>query len=81
MHLYETLKKKNVKIREIPKWAPYLRKKWEVHFASHLSSEEKESIHFYDDKDHACGFMWHFFSYEKTRYLEKEAANAAQRLP
>jgi len=42
MHLYETLKKKNEKIREIPTWAPNLRKKWEVHFACNLSSEEKE---------------------------------------
>jgi hypothetical protein len=64
MQLVEELKNKKVKVMEIPKWGPYLRKQWEINFANHLSYKEKKSINLYDD-DGACGYLWHLFSYEK----------------
>jgi hypothetical protein len=35
--LYDRLINKKLKITEIPKWGPYLRKQWEINFANHLS--------------------------------------------
>jgi len=72
----DILRNKNVKIVEIPKWGAYLRKQWERHFASHLSSEEKRAINLYDSKD-VCGYLWHLFSYEKTWHLEGKDAELA----
>lgn len=71
MDTYNKLKQKNIRVKEIPKWGPYLRKLWEENFVSNLSEDEKESIHLFDDKDGASGFLWHVFSYEKKSYLEK----------
>lgn len=59
-----------MKVREIPKWGTYLRKQWEIHFANHLSREEKEMIHLYNDR-YACGYLWHLFGYEKRGYVEE----------
>ncbi|MGS2778439.1 DUF4275 family protein [Robertmurraya sp. GLU-23] len=77
MDLYNTLKPKKMKVREIPNWGTYLRKEWEGNFVSHLSKAEKDSIYLYDVKDGACGFLWHVFSYEKLRCLEKKQAEEA----
>jgi hypothetical protein len=76
MQLVDELKNKKVKVKEIPKWGPYLRKQWEINFAGHLSYEEKKSIHLYDD-DGACGYLWHLFSYEKKEALKNELAENA----
>ncbi len=40
--LYDRLKTKKIKITEIPKWGPYLRKQWGNIFASHLSDKDKK---------------------------------------
>ncbi|MFI8684754.1 DUF4275 family protein [Rossellomorea sp. NPDC077527] len=76
--LYERLKDRNMKSIEIPKWGPYLRKKWEAAFVSHLSDEDKESIFLHDDGSF-CGYLWHVFSYEKKECLEREKAQDAFR--
>ena len=64
MDLVESLRSKKIKATEIPKWGTYLRKKWEDHFANHLSDKEKKSIYLYDE-DGCSGFLWHLFSYKK----------------
>lgn len=74
--LYDRLKSKKIKITEIPKWGPYLRKQWENNFAYHLSDSEKKSIYLFDS-DGCCGFLWHLFSYEKKDCLEGEKAEVA----
>lgn len=33
-----------MKVREFQNWGVYFRKRWEDHFANHLSDEEKEDI-------------------------------------
>lgn len=70
------LKNKKIRVKEIPAWGVYLRKRWDEEFAAHLSHREKESIFLYDE-DGLCGFLWHIFSYEKKEYLEKEQAERA----
>ncbi|WNS75813.1 DUF4275 family protein [Bacillus sp. DTU_2020_1000418_1_SI_GHA_SEK_038] len=74
--LIDTLQKKRVKVTKIPKWGTYLRKQWEDHFASHLSEEEKKSIHLHD-RSKSSGFLWHVFSYETKECLKEEQANEA----
>ena len=70
------LKKKKIKVIEIPKWGTYLRKKWEDEFVSHLNEAEKKAIYLYDE-DGACGYLWHVFSYEKRVRLQEEQADTA----
>lgn len=77
VNLLNAFKRKNVIVIEEPKWGPRLRKAWEDTFVSHLSTSEKESIYLYDDKDGACGFLWHVFSYERLRCLENKQADEA----
>lgn len=74
--LYDRLKTKKIKITEIPKWGPYLRKEWENNFANHLSNLDKKSIYLFDTSGY-CGYLWHLFSYEKKVCLEGEKAEAA----
>lgn len=73
--LVTLLKKKKVKVIEIPKWGTYLRKQWEDNFVNHLSDKEKKSIYLYEDG--CCGYLWHVFSYEKRKYLKEEQADTA----
>lgn len=71
--LVDTLQKKRVKVRKIPKWGVYLRKQWEDHFAGHLNEHEKSKIHLHD-KGKSSGFLWHIFSFEKREcFTEKQA--------
>jgi hypothetical protein len=70
------LKTKNLEVREIPKWGPYLRKQWEINFAIHLRNDEKKAIFLYDEGG-ACGYLWHLFSYEKKDALKEEHAEKA----
>lgn len=74
--LAESLRSKKVKVKEIPKWGAYLRKRWEESFAAHLSDKEKKSIHLYDE-DGFCGCLWHVFSYERRNCLKEEQADKA----
>jgi Domain of unknown function (DUF4275) len=74
--LYDRLKAQNIKIIEMPKWGPYLRKKWEAQFAAHLSDEDKESIYLHDTGG-SCGYLWHLFSYKKKDCLKRDKAEAA----
>lgn len=74
--LVTLLKKKKVKVIEIPKWGTYLRKQWEDIFVNHLSDKEKKSSYLYDE-DGCCGYLWHVFSYEKRKYLKEEQADTA----
>ncbi|KYG28727.1 DUF4275 family protein [Priestia endophytica] len=76
MELVDILKKKKVKVTEIPKWGGYLRKQWENNFANHMSEKEKKSIFLYDTKD-SCGYLWHIFSYDKKKALKEEEAEKA----
>ncbi|HDR7867562.1 MULTISPECIES: DUF4275 family protein [Bacillus] len=76
MEFKDVLRKKNMKVREFQNWGVYFRKRWEDHFANHLSDEEKEDIFLYGDK-YACGYLWHIFSYEKKKCLEGEEAENA----
>ncbi|WP_341518813.1 DUF4275 family protein [Bacillus paramobilis] len=73
MEFLDVLQKKNMKVREFQSWGVYFRKRWEGHFANHLSDEEKEDIFLYGDK-YACGYLWHIFSYEKKKCIEGEEA-------
>ncbi|PFA21574.1 hypothetical protein CN373_12155 [Bacillus cereus] len=73
MEFIDRLKSKKMKVREISKWGPYLRKRWENHFVNHLSREEKEEIFLYSDR-YACGYLWHVFSWEKKQCLIGEEA-------
>ncbi len=61
MELAKTLRNKNIKVIEIPKWGSFLRKQWEENFANHLTYDEKTSIFLND----FCGYLWHLFSYKK----------------
>lgn len=45
MDLIELLKRKKMKVTEIPNWGTYLRKQWENNFASCLTASEKKSIY------------------------------------
>ena len=44
-----------MKVREFRSWGVYFRKRWEDHFANHLSDEEKD-IFLYGDK-YGCGIF------------------------
>jgi hypothetical protein len=68
--LYGRLKIKKIKLTEIPKWGPYLRKQWESNFANHLSDKDKKSIYLFDTGGY-CGYLWHLFSYEKLHFWIK----------
>ncbi|MFZ0443209.1 MAG: DUF4275 family protein [Bacillus sp. (in: firmicutes)] len=68
MDLESLLRSKKIKVTEIFKWGTYLRKKWEDHFANHLSDNAKKSIYLDD-------FLWHVFSYEKRACLQEEQAD------
>ena len=46
MKFLEVLRKKNMKVREFRSWGVYFRKRWEDHFANHLSDEEKKTFFF-----------------------------------
>lgn len=74
--LRSTLKRKSVKVTEIPKWGTYLRRQWEDRFASHLNNEEKKTIYLHD-QGRFCGYLWHLFSYEKKDCLQEEKADKA----
>lgn len=74
--LYDRLKTKKIKIIEMPKWGPYLRKQWENNFADHLNDKDKKSIYLYDTGGY-CGYLWHLFSYEKKDCLDGKKAEAA----
>jgi Domain of unknown function (DUF4275) len=43
MDIVDRFRQKNIKILEIPKWGPYLRKEWENNFASHLNEKKKSN--------------------------------------
>ncbi|MEK3977731.1 DUF4275 family protein [Psychrobacillus sp. FSL K6-2836] len=58
------MENRNIKFHEIPKWGSYLRGKWEVFFASHLSKAEKEAIYL-------KSFLWHLCSWGKVDCYEK----------
>ncbi|MFS0638906.1 DUF4275 family protein [Mesobacillus foraminis] len=73
--LYDQLKTKKIKITEIPKWGAYLRKQWEIHFAKHLSDEDKNSIYLFDTGGF-CGYLWHLFSYGKKDCFQGGKAQA-----
>lgn len=70
MDLIDLLKRKKIKVTEIPKWGAYLRKQWENNFANSLSVSEKKSIYF-------DSYLWHLFSYEKKSCLRDNRANTA----
>lgn len=74
--LLEILNNKKIKIIEIPKWGPYLRKQWEYNFANHISETEKKSIYLFDN-DGVWGYLWHLFSYDKKNNLKEEMADQA----
>jgi len=76
MDIVEILKNKKIQAKEIPAWGAYLRNRWDEEFAAHLTHQEKESIFLYDE-DGLCGYLWHIFSYEKKKCLEKEKAEKA----
>lgn len=59
--------KQELKVLELPKWGPYLRKSWENAFANHLSKEEKEEIYI-------NSFLWHLCSWEAVNCATKEEA-------
>jgi len=73
MDLVDKLRSQKIRVLEIPKWGPYLRKQWENHFASHLDLNEKSAIHMYDS-GWFCGYLWHLFSYKRKDCLEGEKA-------
>ncbi|KAA0965230.1 DUF4275 family protein [Sporosarcina sp. ANT_H38] len=76
MDLVNRLKDKQVQVREIPGWGPYVRQQWEGNFADHLSHEEKEEIYLYYN-GFACGYLWHVFSFEKRDCLKESRADEA----
>lgn len=76
MDIVDKLKRKNIKVMDIPKWGTYLRKEWENNFANHLNEKEKKAIYLFDD-DGFSGYLWHLFSYKKKDYLEGEKAEEA----
>ncbi|MBT2680808.1 DUF4275 family protein [Bacillus sp. ISL-35] len=76
MDIVDKLKRKNIKVLDIPKWGTYLRKEWENNFANHLDEKEKEAIYLLDDRDFG-GYLWHLFSNKKKDCLEGEKAEEA----
>lgn len=76
MELVDILKNKKVKVTEIPKWGPYLRKQWEYNFSNHISDEEKKSIYLFDNSGF-YGYLWHIFSSDKKDCLKDEQAEKA----
>jgi hypothetical protein len=62
--------RRELQVKEIPKWGRYLRGKWEEHFAAHLSSIKKKEISLHS-------FLWHLCSYEETEFNAGEDAVAA----
>ena len=76
MDIVDKLKRKNIKVLDIPKWGTYLRKEWENNFANHLNEKEKKAIYLLDDGGFG-GYLWHLFSYEKKDCLEGEKAEEA----
>ncbi|WP_010676649.1 DUF4275 family protein [Bacillus timonensis] len=70
MDIVDKLKRKKIKVREIPKWGTYLRSEWESHFASHLSEQEKRNILLTSE----FGYLWHLFSYKRKGCLDGEPA-------
>ena len=76
MDLVTLLRSKKIKVTEIDKWGTYLRKRWEDHFANHLSDQEKKSIYLHG-KDWYSGYLWHIFSYKKRDCLQGEQADIA----
>jgi len=76
LDLVSLLRRKHIKVTEIPKWGTYLRKQWENSFANHLSESEKKSISLYDE-DGFCGYLWHIFSYKRRECLHEEEADRA----
>lgn len=70
------LKDKGVKVIELSNWSTLLKKYWENTFVSELSDKEKKEIHLKDDK-YSCGFLWHAFSWEKTKHLKGKKADKA----
>lgn len=76
MQLIDILKKKNMVIKEIPKWGTYFRGMWKETFAKHLSRDEQKAIYLTDHEGFS-GYLWHLFSYNKTEYLEGNDAEEA----
>ncbi len=76
MDLVTLLRSKKIKVTEIDKWGTYLRKRWEDHFANHLSDQEKKSIYLHGE-DWYSGYLWHIFSYKKRDCLQGEQADIA----
>lgn len=76
MQIIDALRKKKVKVVEVPKWGGYLRQQWEDSFVGHMSLLEKKEIFMYDE-DGACGYLWHVFSYEKRECLKGQQADQA----
>lgn len=76
LDLVSLLRRKNIRVTEIPKWGTYLRKQWENNFADHLSEDEKKSIFLYDE-DGFCGYLWHIFSYKRRDCLHEIEADLA----
>ncbi|MDR4889702.1 DUF4275 family protein [Fredinandcohnia sp. QZ13] len=73
MDIFNRLRNKNMKVRELPKWGSYLRSEWESHFAGHLREYEKKAIHL----NSSNGYLWHLFSYEKKEYFDETVAEDA----
>lgn len=76
MEIVDKLKRKNMKVEELPKKGNYLRNKWVKNFANHLSAREKEDIYLVDGYGF-CGYLWHLFSFNKKDCLEGEQAEQA----
>ena len=52
MEFIDVLRKKNMKVREFQSWGVYFRKRWEDHFANHVSDEEKKIFSFMEISMH-----------------------------
>lgn len=76
MNIVDLCNNKQVKMQQMPNGRPYLREQWELHFANHLSDDEKKSIFLHDDRGY-CGYLWHLFSYKKRECLRSQDANRA----
>ncbi|MCC3356047.1 DUF4275 family protein [Bacillus sp. REN16] len=73
MDFFNRLKKKKMRVLELPKWGAYLRGEWESHFAAHLNDAEKRIIHL----NSSNGYLWHLFSYEKKKCFDGDDAEEA----